>query len=83
MHILLIILGSILAIAGGFIMIIASAATKNQANWDDFYNYWLENSSIADQYSEEMLYKILRGIYLGSIFGVIIGITCIILSILI
>ena len=73
MNIFLIIVGIILLPVCGFGYIVTHTAIKNQANWDDFYNFYKEVEKENLPVSEEMLYKLACKINLWFSIGFILG----------
>ena len=70
MKILLIVIGIILLLIGGFGYLITYMVIKSQADWDDFYKEVEKENPLS---SEEALYKLVSKMNLWSIVGLILG----------
>jgi len=70
MNIFLIVIGAILLLICGPIFLATRTATKNQANWDDFYKTVEEKNLPAP---EEVIYKLVCKINFWTMIGVILG----------
>jgi hypothetical protein len=70
MNIFLIVIGAILLLICGPIFMATHAATKNQANWDDFYKTVEEKNLPAP---EEVIYKLVCKMNFWSMLGVVLG----------
>ena len=70
MKILLIVIGIILLLIGGFGYLVTYMVIKSQADWDDFYKEVEKENPLS---SEEALYKLVSKMNLWSIVGLILG----------
>lgn len=70
MKIILIVIGIILLLIGGFGYLITYMVIKSQADWDDFYKEVEKENPLS---SEEALYKLVYKMNLWSIVGLILG----------
>ena len=70
MKILLIVIGIILLLIGGFGYLVTYMVIKSQADWDDFYKEVDKENPLI---SEEALYKLVYKMNLWSIVGLILG----------
>ena len=70
MKIVLIIIGIILLLIGGFGYLVTYMVIKSQADWDDFYKDVEKENPLS---SEEALYKLVYKMNLWSIVGLILG----------
>ena len=71
MKIILIVIGIILLLIGGFGYLITYMVIKSQADWDDFYKEVEKENPLT---SEEALYKLVYKMNLWSGVGLILGI---------
>ena len=71
MKILLIVIGIILLLIGGFGYLVTYMVIKSQADWDDFYKEVEKENPLI---SEEALYKLVYKMNLWSSIGLILGI---------
>ena len=71
MKIVLIVIGIILLLIGGFGYLITYMVIKSQADWDDFYKEVEKENPLI---SEEALYKLVYKMNLWSGVGFILGI---------
>lgn len=71
MKIILIVIGIILLLIGGFGYLITYMVIKSQADWDDFYKEVEKENPLI---SEEALYKLVYKMNLWSGVGFILGI---------
>ena len=71
MKIVLIVIGIILLLIGGFGYLVTYMVIKSQADWDDFYKEVEKENPLS---SEEALYKLVYKMNLWSIVGLILGI---------
>ena len=70
MKIVLIVIGIILLLIGGFGYLVTYTVIKSQADWDDFYKEVEKENPLS---SEEALYKLVYKMNLWSIVGLILG----------
>ena len=70
MYIFLIVIGAILLLICGPIFLATHTATKNQANWDDFYKTVEEKNLPAP---EDVIYKIVCKMNFWTMIGIILG----------
>ena len=71
MKILLIVIGIILLLIGGFGYLVTYMVIKSQTDWDDFYKEVEKENPLS---SEEALYKLVYKMNLWSGVGLILGI---------
>ena len=71
MKILLIVIGIILLLIGGFGYLVTYLVIKSQADWDDFYKEVEKENRVM---SEKALYKLVYKMNLWSGIGFILGI---------
>lgn len=79
MNIFLIVIGAILVLICGFMCLATYAATKNQANWDDYYKFAEEKNLPA---TEEELYRVICKLKFWHSIGLILGILLLICGII-